>query len=64
MLMDINFTNSIPSPCVAICELDENGEHCLGCGRTLKEIEDWYFLSDEEKMKIIKQLPLRKNQSK
>ena len=28
------------SPCVSICQLDETGERCVGCGRTLAEIEE------------------------
>jgi mannose-6-phosphate isomerase-like protein (cupin superfamily) len=29
-----------PTPCVKICQLDELGEKCVGCGRTLAEIAD------------------------
>jgi mannose-6-phosphate isomerase-like protein (cupin superfamily) len=28
------------SPCVKICQLDESGERCIGCGRTLAEIAE------------------------
>lgn len=28
------------SPCVNICQLDESGERCVGCNRTLGEIAD------------------------
>jgi len=28
------------SPCVKICQLDESGERCVGCGRTLAEIAE------------------------
>ena len=29
------------SPCVGVCALDEAGERCLGCHRTLSEIAAW-----------------------
>jgi len=28
------------SPCVKICQLDESGEKCIGCDRTLAEIAE------------------------
>ena len=54
------YKNKVYSPCVAICSLDRAGEYCLGCARSVKEINDWHFLSDEEKREILKQLPERK----
>lgn len=32
--------NTTPTPCVKICQLDESGEKCIGCDRTLAEIAD------------------------
>lgn len=34
-------TASVESPCVGICRLDDAGELCLGCFRTLDEIGVW-----------------------
>jgi predicted Fe-S protein YdhL (DUF1289 family) len=31
----------VPSPCVSVCQMDESGELCLGCFRTLDEIRLW-----------------------
>jgi len=28
------------SPCVKVCKLDAMGKYCIGCGRTLKQIEE------------------------
>lgn len=28
------------SPCVKICKLDPMGRYCIGCGRTLEQIEE------------------------
>jgi len=46
--------NSIESPCVKICTL-ENGV-CIGCGRTQNEIREWVILSDEERSVIMQRL--------
>jgi predicted Fe-S protein YdhL (DUF1289 family) len=47
------------SPCIDICTTDDTGM-CLGCFRTLKEIGDWPYLSEQEKKKIIAQLAGRR----
>lgn len=57
------------SPCVNLCELDQNGEYCLGCGRSLDEIAAWGSASEEERRAILARLPeqllrlTRQNQS-
>jgi predicted Fe-S protein YdhL (DUF1289 family) len=33
---------------------------CMGCGRTLEEIGKWSVYSTEERNKILKELPFRK----
>lgn len=42
-------TGAVPSPCISVCELDRNGEHCLGCNRTLNEIGGWATFSVAQK---------------
>lgn len=44
------------TPCVSICKLDPLTSVCQGCGRTHKEIQDWYGYTDEQRMKIMKRL--------
>lgn len=41
----------VASPCVGFCQLDENGERCLGCGRTMAEITAWGVAVESEKSK-------------
>ncbi len=41
--------------------MDYNIELCSGCFRTLDEIGSWTTMSDNEKLKIIKELEFRKN---
>ena len=42
----------VPSPCVSICELDEQQGQCKGCYRSLQEIAVWGGLSDAEKRTV------------
>jgi predicted Fe-S protein YdhL (DUF1289 family) len=44
----------IASPCVSICELDENNI-CQGCFRDDREIREWSTYSDEQKRSVLKQ---------
>ncbi|RJG05591.1 DUF1289 domain-containing protein [Noviherbaspirillum cavernae] len=36
------------TPCVAVCSTTFD-EVCRGCGRTVDEVAQWVFMSDEEK---------------
>jgi predicted Fe-S protein YdhL (DUF1289 family) len=48
----------IESPCVRICSLNAS-DVCLGCGRTITEITRWYGMSNEERSRIMAELPQR-----
>ena len=43
------------SPCIGICTTLYD-EICQGCGRTLNEVSNWVFFSDEEKASIWKRI--------
>ena len=49
----------IESPCIKVCELDPGWKHCLGCGRSLAEIERWALFSPEDRRRIMGELPAR-----
>jgi uncharacterized protein len=49
----------VDSPCIKICAYDPVRRVCSGCGRTLEEITDWAELSDEDRGRIMAQLPAR-----
>lgn len=51
--------DNIASPCIDICDLDQTGQCCLGCGRSLDEIGAWSEASDSERRAIIEKLPER-----
>ena len=44
----------IKSPCKNVCELDPNTGFCLGCKRSIDEINNWSLKDDKEKISIIK----------
>jgi predicted Fe-S protein YdhL (DUF1289 family) len=51
--------NRASSPCIRICLLDAETGLCEGCGRTREEIAQWFRLSEEERLRIMAELPER-----
>jgi hypothetical protein len=49
----------IDTPCVKICTLDARSGLCLGCGRTVAEIGRWTAMNDEERRRVMVELPGR-----
>ena len=43
---------SVPSPCVNVCQIDAASGLCCGCRRTLPEIAAWQGLDDAAKRKL------------
>jgi len=50
------------SPCTKVCVMDAENRYCLGCARTLDEIVSWGQMSDEERGRVMAELPARKQQ--
>lgn len=44
----------IESPCVSVCRYEN--EICIGCGRTVDEVVNWYDMSDNEKQLVLNRL--------
>lgn len=44
---------SVPSPCLAICQVRKHEPVCAGCKRTLDEIRDWMVMSADEKRAVL-----------
>jgi predicted Fe-S protein YdhL (DUF1289 family) len=40
------------SPCIRVCQLDEKTNTCIGCFRTLVEIQNWINYTPEEREQI------------
>ncbi len=51
---------TVPSPCIAVCQIDMANGLCLGCRRTADEIREWPILSAEEKQQILQSIEGRK----
>jgi uncharacterized protein len=49
----------IESPCNKICAVDPIAALCVGCGRSLAEIEGWLRYSADERARIMAELPQR-----
>lgn len=46
-------SNEVKSPCISVCAMDDVTGLCLGCYRTIGEIEQWWDLSPEAQQKIV-----------
>jgi uncharacterized protein len=55
---------AISSPCTKVCTIDPRSRLCMGCGRSLNEIGRWTSLSEDERLRIMRELPRRLEQSK
>lgn len=52
-------SKAILSPCIGICELDEQG-YCTGCFRDAAEIAGWLGYDDQQRQRLMDEvLPLR-----
>lgn len=43
---------AVPSPCISVCKLDPDSRRCVGCTRTVEQIEAWMMLDDAERMAV------------
>jgi predicted Fe-S protein YdhL (DUF1289 family) len=50
----------IPSPCVAVCEIDPVSRLCKGCLRSPREIARWPYADNAEKYAIVQELRARR----
>jgi len=44
----------IESPCVSICRYED--EVCVGCGRTVDDVVNWYDMTDDEKQAVLNRI--------
>lgn len=50
---------TVSSPCIEVCEIDFDTKLCYGCLRSRMEIENWYYMSNEDKLKLLETLKER-----
>ncbi|MGH6960805.1 MAG: DUF1289 domain-containing protein [Dongiaceae bacterium] len=49
-----------PSPCVAICRLDDATGLCIGCQRNIDEIRDWMIMLPAERQTVLQRIAERR----
>ncbi len=54
------FDNSIASPCISVCQIDDASGCCIGCYRSIDEIRDWPIMSAAEKTDVLSRIAERK----
>ncbi len=52
--------DEIPSPCRAICQLDDEDKFCVGCYRTSEEIAHWEAFDNEKKKAVVAEAQMRR----
>jgi predicted Fe-S protein YdhL (DUF1289 family) len=52
---------SIRTPCVQVCIVDGESGLCLGCYRTLAEVAGWARFTDDERARLMAELPQRRD---
>jgi predicted Fe-S protein YdhL (DUF1289 family) len=48
-----------PSPCTGRCTLSPSRRLCLGCGRTMEEIQAWPELTEAERRSVLSRIETR-----
>ena len=54
------FDSSVASPCIAVCQIDEATDRCIGCLRAIDEIRDWPIMTADEKRAVLARIEERK----
>lgn len=54
------FDTSVPSPCIAVCQVDPASNLCIGCQRHVDEIRNWPIMTAEQKLAVLAALPRRR----
>ncbi len=49
----------IQSPCIGVCSMNDSTGFCLGCYRTIEEIQGWWDFSFEKKSDVINKTLVR-----
>ena len=55
------FDNTIPSPCISVCQIDDAMDHCIGCFRSIDEIREWPIMTAAEKTETLQRIAERRS---
>lgn len=56
---DVWKRDEIASPCVKLCVVHPEARICVGCYRSIDEISGWSRMSQEDRTRVIAELPAR-----
>jgi hypothetical protein len=56
----MSLVDSLPSPCISVCRMNESSGLCEGCLRSLEEIAQWGRADDESKRAILARIAERR----
>lgn len=54
------FDTTIPSPCIQVCQIDNETGCCIGCFRSIDEVREWPIMTAEDKLKALDRIAERK----
>ena len=43
----------VQSPCIGVCSMDDSTGFCLGCYRSMDEIQQWWDLDGMQKQAVL-----------
>ena len=52
---------TIDSPCIGVCSMDDLSGLCMGCFRTMDEIQNWWDMDEASKQAVIEQASERES---
>lgn len=52
------------SPCIKVCMMDAATGLCAGCSRSLEEIAGWAQMTDQERHRVMCELPARRGHAR
>src|SRR3546814_19324028 len=58
------FDTSVPSPCIAVCQVDPASNLCIGCRRHVAEIRDWPLMTPDQKLAVHPAPPGRRSEER
>ena len=53
MSVEETLQEQVQSPCIGVCSMDDSTGLCLGCYRTMDEIQQWWELDNTQKLALI-----------
>ena len=53
MSVEETLQEQVQSPCVGVCSMDDSTGLCLGCYRTMDEIQQWWDLDNLHKQALV-----------